>query len=316
MKTETPTSINVSEIETLSRKAAKLNTIGFRIIIFAFVLTALLYLFMYLGDNADTYMYSLDSPGVLISLAVVSVGLVGGGLIVLSGSYKKKLDSYISNHFAQDILANFFTVDTYEKFEHIDKPTVKETKLIDGWNKLRGTDYVKGRYKSVRMRMSDLQLVKVVHSHDEGTTSREVTVFKGQWIICEFHNDVSVDFVIKEKGVPADYNRNAFGADSLAFNARYDIETRDAESASQILTPQYMNSIHEASDILGGNLRLRFHDGRVHIALNSGLDLFEVSNNESELTELTALSNRFYNELERIATVLDLLTNNEQLFGA
>ena len=99
--------------------------------------------------------------------------------------------------------------------------------------------------------------------------------------------------------------------ESEAFNQRFMIQSQSQHDAFYILTPHMMEYILSMDAKGGGDTYMRFlREGKVHIAINSGRNAFEMG---SLNTDVAALRQKFVGEIRYVTDIIDELRLVETL---
>lgn len=303
-----------AEIESLRRKARPALVTG-GVMLGTCAAAALV--FVILRDTGG-----IDSvPGWAV-IILSGIGLIGVIFVFVGSVYKRRLKKVVGNHLVRGILEEFFELDTYDVNTHISEDVIRSANMIRGWKNARGSDYVSGRYKTVGIQFSDIELYYVENNKgkDGKDHEREVTVFKGPWMICDFHRPLPARLLVREnsrKLFTGKYQKdgNDLDTESEAFNARYEIRTEDPHTAFYILTPHFMEKLQEINDRARGRFFICFEEHRIQIAIDNRHDSFEVGSKAAEFKHLDALRNRFRWEIRYLTDIIDELMQNETLFN-
>lgn len=207
-------------------------------------------------------------------------------------------------------LQEVFTQVEYRPQNHLSEAVVRNTDMGFPFDvdKITGSDYVRGNYRGADIEMSDMQLINVTYTTDSKGRSRrqETTVFKGLWLICDFGKALSADLRLSERS--ALFGKLAIGGiktESEAFNQRFYIQSQSQHDAFYILTPHMMEYILSMDAKGGGDTYMRFlKEGKVHIAINSGRNAFEMG---SLNTDVAALRQKFVGEIRYVTDIIDQL---------
>jgi hypothetical protein len=293
-------------IENLRRKARPLMVSGLLVLLAAVVMGLIAGHVYGGGDN-------IPAPIIILYVIMAIAGLI---LLFTGNSIKKKLKRFVAENIIKSILGEAFAVESYEADEQISHDVIKDTQLIGGWEKSRGSDHLLGSYKSRKIEFSDMTLYyeEETTDSDGDTHTRDVIVFMGQWLICDFDKEVPSKLLIRENLVNllGKYEDDGDDLDTeyVGFNEKFQILTHDAHTAFYVLTPHFMERILVLDQNTHGRLHLCFEGSRVHIAVNSG-DLFEISTKAADYKDLDALRDRFRGEIRYLTDMLDILFSEE-----
>lgn len=302
-----------AELERLRRKARPLLVAGAALLAFC---AAAAMIFLLLRESG-----SLDSvPGPALVL-LVGTGLLGAALVLVGAVHKRRLKQAVGRYLVRGVLEEFFELDSYDVKQHIPEAVIRSAGMVGGWKNARGSDYVRGSYKTLGIEFCDVELYYVDNNKDKNGRNheKEVRVFKGPWLICDFHAKLPARLLVRENsrkllGGAYQKDRSDLDTESEAFNTRYEIRTEDPHTAFYILTPHFMERLQEIDDQAGGRLFLLFEEGRVQIAIDNGHDSFEISSRAAEFKNLDALRGRFRSEICYLTDIIDELMENETLF--
>lgn len=282
---------------------------------------------------------SLTTPGIilivvgailmLLSMMVLGViAVVGGFVLVFMGfsASSKAQDAIkrdVGNTLVRSTLEQVFEDVWYSINGHISAKELRDTKLLPfGWDKTEGSDHIKATYKGLKLEMCDLELIEVEETEDADgdTKTEENTVFRGLWLICDFGKTLSADLTLQEK-VPttsriakALSKKSDVETDNVDFNNKFTILTDNAHEAFYILTPHMMEFITRADERASGRSYMKFsREGKVHIAIDSGRNAFEVRGG-SAATDIEGMRRRFQEEVRYVTDIIDELRLVETLF--
>lgn len=255
------------------------------------------------------FLLLLHSPVVLI-LAIL---LVVAGLIVRSIAVGK-MKTVAAGSLIPEALSTVLEQVRYDAKSRISDNVVCHTDMgfpFD-FDEIKGGDYVSGVYRGLRMEMSDLELVDVRRIHTKnGTRTQRVTVFRGQWIICQFGRELSADVRLSERGALGQlFAAGGVKTENDAFNKRFFIQSTSQHDVFYLLTPHMMERVLHMDALANGDSYLRFgRDGRVHIAVATGRNLFEVGADANA----EALREKFRSEIRSVTQLLDALCLPESM---
>ena len=98
-----------------------------------------------------------------------------------------------------------------------------------------------------------------------------------------------------------------------AFNEKFGVTCENEHDAFYILTPHLMDHIMTLDERAGGNTYMRFlKEGKVHVAVNSGRDHFELE--RLNVSDVGALRRRFRGEVEYVTALVDELLAVNTMF--
>ena len=248
----------------------------------------------------------MAEEGVFIVLGLVAMlaGLLVLGIgIAAQYSARGEMRNYLGGTVIPVVLSQVFEDLEYEKNGYIDGGLIKSVDMSFPFrfDDVIGSDHVRGTYRGVHVELSDIRLMTVstyTATDKDGnprTEEKRKTVFQGQWLILDFHKELSADLCVFEGG------RKRSGQ----------IETESA--AFNELTPHMMEHILTMDQRAGGDIYLHFlKEGKVHVAVNSGRDHFEVGS--LEYVKVSELLQRFRDETRYITELIDALLTVDTLY--
>ena len=100
--------------------------------------------------------------------------------------------------------------------------------------------------------------------------------------------------------------------DNEQFGSRFCVRADDPQEAYKVLTPQMMEAISAAADKSGGMIYMSFlPDGKVHVGIQTGHNLFEVGKyydlDVGKWYDAEGLRQKFSEELRRLTDIIDTL---------
>ena len=134
--------------------------------------------------------------------------------------------------------------------------------------------------------------------------------FRGQWIILDMHRELTSDLCIFEDGRK---KKGQVETENEAFNKKFGVACENEHDAFYILTPHLMDHIMTLDERAGGNTYMCFlKEGKVHVAVNSGRDHFELE--RLNVSDVGALRRRFRGEVEYVTALVDELLAVNTMF--
>jgi hypothetical protein len=273
-------------------------------------------------------------PGAFAALAIfginemIGVGIVGAGVIVVlslivflnANKQVKRLKDIVGSSIVLPILREAFEVASYSPNSYMPIGIVSAAGLVDDWDRSEGSDYFEGRYKGINIQYSDLHLQKkeVERDSDGNREVRYVTVFKGQWLVCDFGKELAASLRLIERKGGTKWNRvydagkSSVETENMEFNKKFRIITVDGHTAFYLLTPHFMERLMAADEAADASTLFCFRDGKVHIALNSGRDSFELGRTKIDNTD--NVRQQFRRDLKYMTDIMDELLQNDKLF--
>ena len=100
--------------------------------------------------------------------------------------------------------------------------------------------------------------------------------------------------------------------DNEQFGKRFCVRADDPQEAYYILTPHMMEYISTMADKSGGTVYMSFlHDGKMHVAVQTGRDFFELGKSK---TDVEGLRQKFLGELRWFTDMVDTLRVEDTLY--
>lgn len=250
---------------------------------------------------------------------------------------EKELKNYIGEHVAKPIIAEKIDIVEYNPSNMLNEKSIKASGIMPGYDRITGSDYIKGSYKGHQLVYCDLELeIKEQDTDSDGHTSTTWrTVYEGPFVRIPLGKEMKGYVKIKErrsakkkKGFIDDLFETAVKSlgfeskesivelESTAFNEQFEVKTTDEEMAFYILTPQFMESVIEADEHALGYTNISFKDGIAYIAINNGRDSFEITKNMYGEKRLEQSRQEMRQDLNRITRILDEILEKEQLFSS
>lgn len=256
----------------------------------------------------------LYSAGVIVT--VIGGGFLCAGLITLKG-YKGHIKEQLSRSVVPQVLSEIFDDVEYDAYRHISPEVIHASGAFPfAYDKVSGGDYIKASYRGVGLELCDLMLeeeVRTTSTDSDGNSTSDTSngiVFVGQWLILDFHKELSADLGVFE-GLRKQYDQ--IETENAEFNKRYGISCDSVHDAFYILTPNMMEHIMAMDRRAGGKIYLRFlREGKIHVAVHSRRDHFEVGNlNDANLATLQL---KFRSEVRYVTELIDALLAVDTLY--
>lgn len=266
--------------------------------------------------------------GIIVAIAGALIGsmpglvIIGGGITcAIFGLWRQAMSKRaakkkVGAQIAATALNEVFEQVDYREAEHLSESVIRSVDMgMMDFDRVSGSDYVKAVYKGVNIEMSDICLSRVDTEIDEdGKEHEKVTnVFVGLWMICDFKKALSADLRLRERSKLG--QKLAFGGintDNEGFNKQFHIQSNSPHDVFYILTPHMMEYIQQMDVKANGDLYMRFlREGKLHIAVNSGRNLFEIKNLN---TNATALRRQFVGEICYVTDLIDEMRLVDTLF--
>lgn len=267
------------------------------------------------------FLLAEDKEGGLLYSAGVIVAVIGGGFLCVGlitlKEYKGHIKEQLSRSVVPQVLSEIFDDVEYDAYRHISPEVIHASGAFPfAYDKVSGGDYIKASYRGVGLELCDLVLEEEVRttstdsSGNSTSDTKTITVFVGQWLILDFHKELSADLGVFE-GLRKQYDQ--IETENAEFNKRYGISCDSVHDAFYILTPNMMEHIMAMDRRAGGKVYLRFlREGKIHVAVHSRRDHFEVGNlNDADLATLQL---KFRSEVRYVTELIDALLAVDTLY--
>lgn len=183
------------------------------------------------------------------------------------------------------------------------------------YSRTDGSDHIKAVYKGLNIELSDIELINEKETTDEeGNTERSrTTFFKGQWLICDFGKELAGEVYVSERSrKDRTIMKSDVTMENEAFKKRFCVKAEIPQEAYYILTPHMMEYIIKMADKSGGTVYMSFlRDGKLHIAVKTGRDFFELGKSEANVE---GLRQKFLGELRWFTDIIDTLRVEDSLY--
>ena len=178
-----------------------------------------------------------------------------------------------------------------------------------------GAHHIKAVYNGMNIELGTIMLQKdCLLADDGGNTYHDACVhFRGPWIICDFGKKPACSVYISEW---TQKDRKSMESnvkiDNEQFGSRFCVRADDPQEAYKVLTPQMMEAISAAADKSGGMIYMSFlPDGKVHVGIQTGHNLFEVGKyydlDVGKWYDAEGLRQKFSEVLRRLTDIIDTL---------
>ena len=183
------------------------------------------------------------------------------------------------------------------------------------YNCTDGSDHIKAVYNGLNIELGDIELIDETEDTDEDghTNTRKDTVFKGQWLTCDFGKELAGQVYISEwTKKDRRMMKSNVTMDNKQFSKRFCVRADHPQEAYYILTPHMMEYILTMADKSGGTVYLSFlRDGKMHVAVKTGRDFFELGKSNANVEELRQ---KYLGELRWFTDMIDTLRVEDTLY--
>ena len=245
-----------------------------------------------------------------IALLCILVALIGA---VICAKYSAEIKEALSDHIISGVLTE--TLGDQVQYNPTGRVTPGHMVFPFPYTKTVGSDHIRAVYKGLNIELSDIELINEEIDMDaEGNTeTSKATFFKGQWLICDFGKELSGEVYLSERSKK---DRSIMKSDvtmeNKAFAKRFCVKAEIPQEAYYILTPHVMEYITRMADRSGGTVYMSFlRDGRMHVAVKTRRDLFELGRSGADVE---GLRRKFCDELKWFTDIVDTLRVEDTLY--
>ena len=184
------------------------------------------------------------------------------------------------------------------------------------YNCTEGSDHIQAAYNGLNIELGDIELIEETEYTDPETGRTEqnkATQFKGQWLICDFGKELAGEVYISERTKKTRRSlKSNVTMDNEQFDKRFCVRADDPQEAYYLLTPHMMEYITAMADKSGGTVYLSFlRSGKLHVAVQTGRDFFELGKSNANVGELRQ---KFLGELRWFTDLVDTLRVEDTLY--
>lgn len=254
---------------------------------------------------------TINIPLVVLFLVL---SLVGGYHLSKNTSTLKKL---LGDNVVSSVLGEVFDNVDYNPFGKIESIGSEGMVFPFSVEKVQGSDHIRATYKGLQIELSDIELTHVEDVYDSENDrweEKEQKVFQGQWLICDFGKELSgeVRLSANPKKLRKQHKNDSVEMENEAFNKRFLVTAGNAQEAYYVLTPHMMEYILAMADKSGGEVYMAFlRGGKLHIAVQTGRDFFELGRSEANID---SLRQKFLGELRWFTDIIDTLRVEDTLY--
>lgn len=250
-------------------------------------------------------------PMIIVFVVLFILGIL---LMRMNGGATKKI---ISDNITVDVIKGALGEDTvYHSFEAINPGKMY---FPFSYNKIYGSDHIIGKCLNRNIELGDIELVfseEIEEPDSDGGTTTSIhntTEFKGQWLIIDTKKELSGDIYISEyTNIDRKIMHNNVETGNNAFNNRFCIKADNKEEASAVLTPSMLAAIEKIADCCKSTIYLSIvKEGKMHLAIKTGRNLFEMGKGKTDITELrqnNMKDMKFYTDILEILEKADILS--------
>lgn len=218
--------------------------------------------------------------------------VIGVILLLLAYSCSRQAKGLVTGHIVQDTLAQVFDIDVYQKDSRIKCETITDSELFPEWSR-----------------------DEFGHTHEDHYKNGS-EILTRQWLVISAAMPLGhrVRILGRERRITGGYKKteSSVETENIGFNEQFQILADDAHTAFYILTPHFMEQILSADQRARGRTYMSFVGDRVHIAVDTGRNTFEV---RRDAGNLPVLRERIKSEIKYITELMDELLQNDYLFN-
>ena len=251
----------------------------------------------------------MTDPRLPLGAAVVVIGLVANNARQqLKKSYKGIVVRRVITALAKGL--------TYTPESTFAKPDFNGMHLFDrNAERWKSEDEICGKKNEVSYSLHE---VRASYMQRSGKHSREVIIFKGVIVRLDFNKNFQGHTIVVSESQgkilggllgesESRKGKQIVRLESADFENQFSVYSTDDQEARYLLTPKLMELVLEAQALLGGELRLSFHDNSVFVTVPQETDRFEVGLFGSKVTpegvvgdlvELVSLADRLIETLQ------------------
>ena len=298
----------------LARKLIPLNkakNLFLALSVFSFTPFAILFLIVFVADTLT------DAQAGMLFSSLFLTGILGFAFLFISRSFTKKKKALISTYIVEELLNERFSLAHYDPLDTF-SDEILASSALRRWHRSKGNDFFAATYRGVSFQFADVRLIR-----QSGRNSH--TVFQGQWLLLDLHHEISSPLMvssIEKKGHFPRQFRTSIPTGNAIFDKEFTVLTETPELVPKIVTEGLITFLlpknHESIDAdypfalsPQNEYHLFFKDKRMHIAINSGRDLFEPCSN---VDNIPAMRERILREIGSIQEIIDLMLGIPALF--
>ena len=249
---------------------------------------------------------------VLIPVAIVFIvlALVGGYQLEKNSSRLKKILS-------DNVISSVLKEALGDAVEYNPWGKINPGSMVFpfSYNCAVGSDHIKAAYNGLNIELGDIELIEETEVTDEEgrTETTRNTQFKGQWLTCDFGKELAGEVYISERTKKTRRSlKSNVTMDNEQFGTRFCVRADNPQEAYYLLTPHMMEYITAMADKSGGTVYLSFlRDGKLHVAVQTGRDFFELGKTN---TDAETLRRKFLGELRWFTDIVDTLRVEDTIY--
>ncbi len=209
-------------------------------------------------------------------LPVIIISVIGMIFSYFKMKKSRKEFDYTTKSQLYRKIVSFYPELEYHPFNGINNSTITESKLFPYFDKLKSEDYIEGQYKSIKINLSQIELIKIIPrqktiNNHTVTVNEEESIFNGLFFITSLNKKFSsTTYVIPNQiikifnGLPSHLKRVTL--EDATFESEFDVYSDNQIEARYLLTPSFMERLLKLN--YNTPLRCCFTNGRLFLALS------------------------------------------------
>lgn len=243
----------------------------------------------------------------IVSLMVYSFCMISIVIAIKSSKYKRQYRMLYKQEFVQSVLNELFENVKYDYEKGFTRQEVSNMNLIQSGNLFSSEDLIEASYHGVHFRQAE---VTIRNKNNSNKSSSTVTYFSGHIYEFAFPKDFMFDLYVRSRDfshtASIDRSFQKIKLESVDFNKRFEVFTRDEHTAFYILTPQFMEKLIMIQDLYKGQISLQFRRNTLYLATNTNFDALELPKGNAPLV-YEEERNRITGQLQTIINFVDWL---------
>jgi hypothetical protein len=285
----------------------------------------LILLLCWLGTVALTIIFAVAE--VIEGVAIFGIIALVFGIValVLGSSYIKKYKRTFKDIVIAPLIKAIDPELSYSKESCISREKYMESKIfLSNPDVYKGEDYVWGMVNKTMIEFSEL--FTQYKTHDSKGRTQYHTIFKGLFMIADFHKDFKGRTVV----LP-DYSEKSFGfvakffqkmnlmRDQLVymedpvFEKEFKVYSNDQIEARYILSPDMLSRIVQLKRKMGKNIHMSFVSSKICIAISANENLFDPKMSQSVLDP--SMIRTFYDQILGCLQIIDDMNLNTRIWS-
>ena len=237
---------------------------------------------------------------------------------MVGGYQQEKNSSRLKKLLSDDVISGVIKAVLGDAAEYNPWGKIKPGSMVlpFSYNCTEGSDHIQAVYHGLNMELGDIELIDETEDTDNETGQTEKTrntQFKGQWLTCDFGKELAGEVYISERTKKTRRSlKSNVTMDNEQFDKRFCVRADDPQEAYYLLTPHMMEYITAMADKSGGTVYLSFlRSGKLHVAVQTGRDFFELGKSNANVGELRQ---KFLGELRWFTDLVDTLRVEDTLY--